>query len=168
MMIIRSERIEDLQIVRQVNEQAFGRTDEADLVDFLRRRGKLIISLVAEVDSQIVGHIGFSRVRIDTADRVRGIGLGPLAISPGSQKLGIGSQLVRAGIDKCREMKFDFVVVLGHPQYYPRFGFIPASLYGIGCQWTVADDVFMILELQKGALKGVNGSAAYEPEFNHV
>jgi putative acetyltransferase len=166
MIDIRAEQPQDTARISYVNEQAFRQTSEAELVDLLRTRRKLLISLVAETAGEIVGHIAFSRVTIDSDGQVNGIGLGPLAVLPEKQNRGIGSQLVQAGLEKCREMGFDYVVVLGHATYYPRFGFTPAGRVGLRCFWDVADDVFMVLEFRSGALREVSGLVNYEPEFS--
>lgn len=166
-MTIRPEQAEDVAAVRQVVAAAFGQVAEADLVDKLRARGKSVLSLVAEEDGQIVGHILFSEVTLATNPRaVKVIGLAPLAVAPGRQRSGIGSMLTRAGLDKCREAGYDAAIVLGHPEYYPRFGFAPASRFGLHSEYNVRDEVFMAMELRAGALAGCAGLACYQPEFN--
>ncbi|MCI0663834.1 MAG: N-acetyltransferase [Acidobacteria bacterium] len=167
MITIRPEGPQDIAAIHHVNEQAFKGNAEAELVDRLRAEKKLVISLVAVANGNVVGHIAFSRVEIDSSFQVSGIGLAPLAVQPGMQNLGIGSQLVNAGLEMCRDLRFDYVVVLGHPSYYPRFGFTPASRFGIRCIWSVADEVFMALELRPGALQGVTGIVNYDPLFTH-
>jgi putative acetyltransferase len=124
--------------------------------------------LVADQDGEVVGHIAFSRVTIELRPDLRGVGLGPMAVLPAIQKKGIGSQLIRHGLERCRDLGCDYVVVLGHAEYYPRFGFIPASRFGIKCSWDVPDDVFMAMELRPEALSGVSGLVSYEPEFSEV
>jgi putative acetyltransferase len=166
MVTVRPECDEDAPGIRRVNLEALSAA-EADLVDRLRARGKLLVSLVAEGNRSVVGHIAFSRVTIDAA-HCGGAGLGPMAVLPDLQRRGIGSLLARAGLDRCREMGFDYVVVLGHPLYYPRFGFVPASRHSIRCKWPVPDHAFMILELREGALSGVSGIASYPPEFDEL
>src|SRR5262245_42144282 len=168
-MIVRPEISEDIPAIRIVNERAFGRPAEADLVDALRRNGKAKISLVAEDDGRIVGHIFFSAVTIQSKETVSmGIGLAPLAVIPECQNQRIGSTLVEHGLRRCREEDYPFVVVLGHPNYYPRFGFVPASRFGIQSEYDVADEVFMVMELREGALTGCAGVVKYQPEFNEV
>src|SRR5262245_19920887 len=167
MITIRPEGPQDIAAIHQVNEQAFQGNAEAELVDRLRTEKKLLISLVAVDNGNVVGHVAFSRVEIDSGVQLRGIGLAPLAVQPGNQNLGIGSQLVSAGLEICREMRFDYVVVLGHPNYYPRFGFTPASRFGLRCIWSVADEIFMALELRPGALHEVTGIVNYDPLFTH-
>jgi putative acetyltransferase len=164
---IRPEKPEDIPAIRIVNERAFGRPAEADLVDALRRSGKTVISLVAEDDGIVVGHIFFSAVMIQSnGTGLRGVGLAPLAVIPERQNQRIGSMLIEQGLRRCREDGHPFVVVLGHPHYYPRFGFVPASRFGIKSEYDVADEVFMVMELREGALNGGAGVVKYQPEFN--
>ena len=168
MRMIRPERNGDIEAIRGINLAAFETAAEANLVDNLRDRGKLIISLVAEEDDALVGHIAFSAINIESHSDVRGVGLRPMAVIPSMQRRAIGSELVLAGLERCRNLDYHYMVVLGHPQYYPRFGFVSAGNYGIKCFWEVPNDVFMILELKPGALAGVRGLAQYQPEFNEV
>lgn len=165
-MIIRSEREEDHPQVRRVVEMAFGQPQEADLVEALRRDARPYISLVAVVGTEIAGHIFFSPVTIHSEDSVfEAVGLAPLSVLPEYQNKGIGSALTRAGLEECSRAGREVVVVLGHPNYYPRFGFRPASLKGITCEYDVPDDHFMVAELSEGALAGRRGLAKYHPAF---
>jgi putative acetyltransferase len=168
-MTIRPEKPEDAPRVRHVNELAFGQPAEADLVERLRRACADSLSLVAE-DDAVVGHILFTPVAVEGAGRrVVGMGLAPMAVLPERQRQGIGSQLVRRGLDILRERGCPFVVVVGHPEYYPRFGFEPASRHGLACQWEgVPDAAFMVLVLDGLAMAGVSGVARYREEFNEV
>src|SRR5215813_14518101 len=169
MLMIRKENAADIPAIRQVNERAFGQPDEAKLVDALRANGKAIISLVAESEGQIVGHILFSPVTLEPANReLFALGLAPMAVLPEFQNQGIGSLLVRAGLDECRKQGCDFVAVLGHPAYYPRFGFVPSINFNIKSEYDVPDEVFMLLELRDGALSGCSGIVKYQPEFAAV
>ena len=155
--------------MRRVNELAFGRQNEADLVDALRANARSYVSLVAVVDEQVVGHIFFSPVSVESeAGAFTAMGLAPMAVLPERQNKGIGSQLVRAGLKKCLGLGQDIVVVLGHPNYYPRFGFVPASLKGLRSEYDVPDEVFMVAELSEGALNGRRGLVKYHPEFSNV
>jgi putative acetyltransferase len=166
-MTVRPEKPEDVPATRVVNEQAFGRAAEADLVDALRRNSKATLSLVAEDNARIVGHILFSPVTIHSNEtELIGVGLAPLAVIPERQNQGIGLMLVEEGVRRLREEGHRFVVVLGHPNYYPRFGFVPASRFNIKSEYDVADEAFMAMELQEGALQDQSGIARYQPEFN--
>jgi putative acetyltransferase len=167
MITIRHEKSSDIAAIHHVNEQAFNRPEEANLVDMLRAHGKVSLSLVAVEDDRIVGHILFSTVSIETAEKtVPAIGLAPMAVLPEFQCQGIGSLLVRSALAECREACHRVVVVLGHPGYYPRFGFVPSNRHGIKSEFDVPDEVFMVLELSEGALSGCAGTVKYQPEFN--
>jgi putative acetyltransferase len=168
-MTIRTERTEDASRVRYVNELAFGQPAEADLVEKLRLACTDALSLVAE-DDAVVGHILFTPVVVESAGRrVVGMGLAPMAVLPDRQRQGIGSQLVRRGLEILRERGCPFVVVVGHPEYYPRFGFEPASRHGLASQWEgMPDSAFMVLVLDGHAMAGVSGVARYRDEFNEV
>jgi len=169
MILVRPEKSADVAAVHQLNERAFGRPAEANLVDALRTRGKVALSLVAEEDGRVVGHILFSPVTIASGESTfSALGLAPMAVLPELQRRGIGSLLVATGLAECRKAGYAAVVVLGHPEYYPRFGFIPASRYGIKCEYDVPDEVFMLIELRAGALRGCAGTAKYQPEFSEV
>ena len=166
---IRAEKPEDASRVRHVNELAFGQRAEADLVDRLRQAGTESLSLVAE-DDAVVGHILFTPVVVEGAGRrVLGMGLAPMAVLPARQRQGIGSHLVRRGLEVLRDRGCPFVVVVGHPEYYPRFGFEPASARGLASQWEgVPDAAFMVLVLDRQAMGEVSGVARYREEFNAV
>jgi putative acetyltransferase len=167
--MIRAETTDDYAAVREVNEQAFARAGEADLVDALRKSERPFISLVAEIEGRIVGHIFFSEVSIESNDSsFTALGLAPMAVLPEFQNQGIGSQLVRTGLEECLQRRHDIVVVLGHPEYYPRFGFIPARRKGLSCEYDVPDEVFMVAELREGALAERTGVVKYGPEFSDV
>ncbi|MDX1516264.1 MAG: N-acetyltransferase [Woeseiaceae bacterium] len=167
-MSIRAEAARDRDSIRSVNTAAFGTPAEADLVDALRRHVQPIISLVAECDGQITGHILFSPVTLSGNPDLDIMGLGPMAVLPACQRQGIGSALVHAGLDECRQREKDAVVVLGHPDYYPRFGFSPASRFGISCEFDAPDEAFMLLELRRGVLHGKTGTARYHAAFAAV
>ena len=166
MIEIREERQQDAKAVRNVNERAFGQTQEADLVEKLRRTCNDLVSLVAVVENEVVGHILFSPATIESSRMtVRGMALAPMAVLPEYQRQGIGSELVRAGIDKLQRTPCPFIIVLGHVEYYPRFGFTPASRYGIRGEWDGAGDAFMILCLDPSAMSHISGVAKYHPDF---
>ena len=169
MVAILHERPEDANAIRFVLEEAFGQSNEADLVDALRRRATLTLSLVALRENEVVGHILFSSVTIESAgSSFNAIGLGPMAVLPPYQRKGIGSQLVRMGLEQCRQAGHEIVVVLGHPDFYARFGFVPTRHRGIHCEFDVPDGVFMVMELCQGALAGRGGLVKYQPEFKSV
>ena len=169
MMIVRAEIAEDYEAVRRVNESAFGRPNEADLVEALRSHARPHISLVAVLDGQVVGHIFFSPVLIESEGGVwSAMGLAPMAVQPEYQGQGIGGRLVREGLSECQRLGHSVVVVLGHPDYYPRFGFTKARLKGLRCEYDVPDEVFMVTELEPQALDGRQGLVKYHPEFGNV
>lgn len=165
---IRDETAGDLEAIYSVNEQAFETNAEAELVDLLRMRGKAVISLVAEVDGEIVGHILFSPVSIEPpATNWKALGLAPVGVVPSYQRQGIGKALVKMGLERCKQLGIVLVVVLGHPSYYPKFGFSKASEYGLANEYQ-ADDAFMVIELKPGILKDYTGLVKYAPEFNEM
>lgn len=168
-VIIRAERAADHPAVRRVNELGFGHPDEAVLVDKLRAVADPQISLVAVKDEQVVGHIFFSPVSIEIGDSASlALGLAPMAVLPEYQKQGVGSQLVREGLKECQRIGCNVVVVVGHPEYYPRFGFVPAKQKELSCEYPVPDEVFMVVELKPEALEGRRGLVKYLPEFSEV
>jgi len=168
-MIIRAETPCDRESIHLVNELAFPTPGEANLVDALREKACAYISLVAIDEDRVVGHIFFSPVTIESAtDSFTAMGLAPMAVLPECQRQGIGSLLVREGLRECQRIGHEIVVVLGHPEYYPRFGFVPASSKGLRSEYDVPDEVFMVAELTPGALKGRTGLVKYHPEFNAV
>ena len=163
-MIIRNEERRDIPAIRSINENAFGRPDEADLVDSLRSEGAVLGSLVAEMQDQAVGHILFSRMWIDTiAGPVPAVALAPMAVLTEFQRQGIGQRLVRHGLDLMRSQGERIVIVLGHPHYYPRFGFsVEKARY---LESPFPPEAFMALELIPGALTGVQGKVRYPDAF---
>ena len=168
-MTIRPEKPGDAAQVRHINELAFGQPAEAGLVEKLQQACVDSLSLVAE-DDAVVGHILFTPVVIESAGRrVVGMGLAPMAVHPDRQRQGIGSRLVKRGLDILRDRGCPFVVVVGHPEYYPRFGFQPASGHGLASQWEgVPDAAFMVAILDTQAMAGVSGVARYRDEFSEV
>lgn len=169
-MKIREETAEDIPIIFEINAAAFGRPEEALLVDRLRAKKAIILSLVAVQENRLVGHALFSPVLIHRENGVVIVaaGLGPIAVLPENQDQGIGGALIKRGIDLCRGVRYRAMIVLGHPNYYPRFGFQAARQFGITCTYDVPDDAFMVLPLEKGALEGISGVASYHPEFDGV
>ena len=166
-MTIRPERPGDASRIREVHQRAFGQPAEAELVEKLRASGCESLSLVAD-DDTVVGHILFTPVVVEGPERrVVGMGLAPMAVLPDRQRQGIGSQLVTLGLEVLRARGCPFVVVVGHPEYYPRFGFEPASKHGLASQWEgMPDAAFMVLVLDVGAMAGATGVARYREEFN--
>ena len=168
MTTIRYERPDDADAVRRVNERAFDQPTEARLVDRLRGCNGAL-SLVAD-DDGVVGHILFTPVVVDNGgEKVVGMGLAPMAVAPQRQRQGIGTRLVERGLEVLRQRRCPFVVVVGHPEYYPRFGFQRASAHGLRCQWDgMPDDAFMALVLDDRAMRSVTGVARYRPEFDEL
>ncbi len=164
-MRIRDESKKDTAAVRALNIEAFGTPSEANLVDALRKQMGLLISLVAEQDEQILGHILFSPVSLSGHTDLKIMGLGPMAVAPPHQRKGIGSQLVPTGLKKCKQLDYIAVVVLGHPDFYPRFGFVPSSHFDIDYEYDVPEEVFMAAELVPGSLRGKSGRVKYNPAF---
>ena len=167
-MKIRDETLADVEAVRSLNLAAFDGAAESRLVDGLRENAEPLISLVAEDDGVIVGHILFSPVIHSQDAELKMMGLAPMAVAPDRQKSGIGSALARAGLDRCRSLGVAGVVVLGHPQYYPRFGFVPSSEFGIVSEYDVPQEVFMVLEVEPGALQNKPGRVHYHREFGKL
>ena len=168
-MKIRYEAPEDATGIRHVNEQAFAQKNEADLIDSLRGSNSLKLSLAAVEHDQIVGHIAFSPVMVESeSSSFQALGLGPMGVLPSHQNRGIGSQLVERGLNECENVGHGIVFVLGHPEFYGRFGFSPSKPYGLRSEYDVPDDVFMVKEIRKGALSGRKGIVKYGPEFSSV
>jgi putative acetyltransferase len=167
---IREEQPEDQASIRRINEAAFGQQAEADIVDNLRSSCGNLLSLVANVEDLAVGHILFSPVIIEAkGDPPEGMGLAPMAVLPEYQRRGIGSLLIREGLERLQSAAVPFVIVLGHPEFYPRFGFEKASYYGLRCQWQgVPEQAFMVLVFDASALQGVSGVVRYREEFNQA
>ena len=167
---IRREQPGDYECVRNVNDEAFKQETEGKIVDRVRESDPDHLSLVAIDDRQIIGHIFFSRVIIESKeDIVNGMGLAPMAVLPSYQNQGIGSMLVKRGIKILKENAIPFIIVLGHEHYYPRFGFTIASCHGIRCQWErVPDKAFLIMILDDRIMQNVKGIARYRKEFDEA
>lgn len=164
---IRSERPEDKDAVYAVNRAAFGREDEARLVDTMRQAGDLSLSLVALVAGRIVGHVAFSPVTIEHNPKGHMIwGLAPIAVLPDHQRQGVGKALIQEGLTQCRAIGTDAIVLLGHTSYYPRFGFVPTPRYNLQYKGEDFGDAFMILELTEGAAAHLTGRVDYVGAFN--
>ncbi len=168
-MNIREEEDSDIQKVWKVNAEAFETEGEANLVNDLRNSGTSYISLVAEEGEDIIGHILFTPVDLigDKSD-VRVMGLAPMAVVVKYQRKGVGSQLVKVGIERCKAHGCDALVVLGHPEYYPKFGFVPSVDYRIKSEYEVPDEVFMVLELSDGSLKNKAGTIRFHAAFDKL
>ena len=164
-MEIRAEVEADRAAVHALNRAAFDSDAETDLVDALRKQADPCISLVAEEAGEIVGHIMFSPALVAADANLRAMALGPMAVLPARQDKGICSALVRAGLEQCRLAGCVAVFVLGHARYYPRFGFVPASRFGISSVYDVPDEAFMALELVPGALTDKAGKMHYHSAF---
>ena len=166
---VRPERHEDVLGVRRVNELAFGQPAESNLVDALRAAGAMTLSLVAVRHGEVVGHVAFSPVTVaDATGSFAAIGLAPVAVLPELQGQGIGTMLVHAGLAALERAGHHVVFVLGHPAYYPRFGFVRASLHGIRWEHDARDDALIVVELAPGALAGRRGVVSYRREFANV
>jgi putative acetyltransferase len=163
-MIIRPESGADDSMIRQLNEAAFGGAEEADLVEALRTEGVVLLSFVAEVDGRIVGHVLFSRMSIDTPTGVvPAVALAPMAVLPPYQRQGIGGRLIRHGLDALRALAERIVIVVGHAEYYPRFGFSAEKARSL--ENPFPPGVFMALELSPGALDRIRGRVRYPNAF---
>ena len=169
MITIRQEKSEDIPLVYSVIEQAFKRDAEAKLADKLRQACADHLSLVAEDDGVIVGHIMFTPVLLKNDKDIKGMGLAPMAVLPARQRQGLGTQLVKSGLAILKEKGCPFVIVLGHPDYYPRFGFQPASRFSIRSQWEgVPEEAFMLLVFDDNDMRNISGTAIFRDEFNEA
>jgi len=166
---IRPEKKEDIEYIRHVNKQAFGQEKEAILVDKLRSHDVLTVSLVAVQDGKVVGHIAFSPAVVESEfSSFEMLCLAPLAVLPAHQRKGIGSQMMRTSLKECRRLGHGVVVVVGHPDYYPRFGFVLAKPKGLVCEFEVPDEAWMVIELREVALAGRGGLVKFQPEFREA
>ncbi len=167
-LTIRPEQPGDSAAIYAVQEQAFDSKVEPELVTNLQRRGVSILSLVALVNQQIVGHALFTPVAFASLPNYhRAFTLAPLAVLPAFQGRGIGSRLTWTGLELCQARGYEIVMVVGHADYYPRFGFVPAQQFGLHCTFFPPDNpAFMALELRSGALEGKHGLVIFEPEFD--
>lgn len=170
MLEIRKEMPKDYDSVRIINDLAFKQSKEGDIVDKLRENCKDILSLVAVLEGKVVGHILFSPAQIKYRGKVRtGMGLAPMAVLPEFQNQGVGSGLIKEGIRQIKETDCPFIIVLGHEDYYPKFGFERASIYGLKSQWkSVPDEVFMVMIINKSVMSGITGIVEYRSEFNEA
>ncbi|MBS4195056.1 GNAT family N-acetyltransferase [Lederbergia citri] len=169
-MNIRTETFKDYKAVYDLNYVAFGmREDESKLVERIRESEGFIseLSIVAEENSEIVGHILLSKASVVHGDEsTEVIVLAPVSVKPGHQKIGIGSMLINEGLKRVRELGYGLVLLIGHPSYYPKFGFKPARQFGLELrQFDVPDEVFMVCELKVWELDHVQGELQYPPAF---
>jgi putative acetyltransferase len=166
MVEIREEKQSDRDAIHKLNMTAFDSGSEANLVDKLRLSCKDYLSFVAIEDGVVVGHILFTPVTVDGCI-AKGMGLAPMAVLPSHQRKGIGSNLVSHGLEFLRTNACPFVIVLGHPEYYPRFGFELASKFGLKCQWEwIPNEAFMIVIFDNTILPETGGTVRYVDEFN--
>jgi putative acetyltransferase len=164
-MTIRPEQTKDIAAIKKINLAAFKTEEEAWLVDEIRKQDQDMISLVAEKNNQIVGHIMFSQGSNKSCPDIKIIGLAPMAVLPEHQNKGIGSRLVKAGIQACKEAGYQAIIVLGHPNFYPKFGFIPSINFNLKGEYDVPPEVFMVLEIEKDILSPCSGILEYHPIF---
>lgn len=172
-IIIRQETKDDFNEVFKLNQIAFGQDNEAKLVDALRSNSTVFVpelSLVATENNRTVGHILFSKIIIkdDQGNQNESLGLAPMAVRPEFQKVGIGGQLIKKGLEIAKKMGFKSVILLGHESYYPKFGFEPADKWKIKAPFDVPSNVFMAIELDKDGLKDISGTVIYPKEFETV
>ncbi|NTV10576.1 MAG: N-acetyltransferase [Zoogloea sp.] len=165
-MLIRPETPADLAAVHAINASAFDNPSEARLVDALRAAARPLISLVAEDEGEVVGHILFTPVDLDGRDELAIMGLAPVAVMPARQREGVGSALVIAGLSACRDVGAGAVAVLGHPEFYTRFGFATAANRELRCAYAVPEEYFMVQELQPDYLAGASGTLRYHSVFD--
>ena len=164
---IRPERPGDVESVQALLLASFGCEVQARLVDRLRASGKIALSLVAEDRARILGHVVFSKI-VASVEGGEVSALAPLAVVPAFQRLGIGSALVSAGLERCRLERQARVLVLGDPVYYARFGFVPAARFGLKCPFPAAEHSFTAIELEPGAFAGVSGTVRFGHEFDDL
>ena len=166
-MNVRKTRPDDAGAIQAIHLAAFPTDAEARLVTALGREADPLISMVAEQDGGLVGHILFSPVSLDGCSAEL-MGLAPMAVLPARQRTGVGGELVQTGQEVCADAGVSGVVVLGHPDYYPRFGFRPAQAFGLECEYDVPPEAFMAMELKPGALQACKGVVRYHPAFKSV
>jgi len=167
-VIIRNETKKDYDQIRKINDLAFKQENEGKMVDALRKTTDFnyLLSLVAEIKGEIVGHILFYPLKIKNKNEEHTVlSLAPIAVHPKYQNKGIGSKLVKRGLEIAKDNGFDAVIVIGHPNYYPRFGFTPAKNWNIKLPFNAPDDVFLAIELKKDSLKNCSGTVEFTKEF---
>lgn len=171
MIEYRSEKDADRAVIFEINRLAFGQENEACLVDMLRESENYVngLSLVAEKEGEVVGHILFTKISLEppNGDFVA-LALAPMAVRPDLQRQGIGSGLIIEGLKACEYRGYKAIIVIGHPNYYPRFGFSSARGKGLEAPFPVPEEAFMVLELVPGSLDGIDGIVKFPPEFAKV
>ncbi len=168
-MLIRPELPEDRAMIREINRRSFPTSAEARLVDNLRASACPCLSLVADDHGHLVGHLLISPVRLPVAPRPLNLAaIGPMCVVPEHQRQGIGQQFLQAALRFAEEDGIDALFVLGHVRFYGKQGFVPASRFGIRCEYPVPDEVFMVRELSPGCLEGASGLLLYEDAFNQL
>ena len=168
-MNIRFSNCSDYQAIAELNRLVFERDLEAQLVELIRDSDRYIpeLELVAELDGAVVGHILFSYIDLVGEENLLFLGLAPMSVRPEFQRRRIGSALVRVGLEAAEARGESMVIVLGHPQFYSRFGFEPSVSYGIESPFPVPEEVFMVLPL-KNYQGRCRGKVVYPPAFNGV
>ena len=167
-MHIRPEQPADYEAIFALHTAAFGQPGEAKLVDELRRQAMPFVSLVAVKDVVVVGHIAFTPVTLPGHADLKIMGLAPMAVASDCQRQGIGLELIKEGLAQCKALGYGAVVVLGHPNYYPRAGFVPAHNFNIRCVYDAPPEAFLLIELLPGYLQNASGTIAYHPAFAMV
>jgi putative acetyltransferase len=168
---IRHETTNDYPGIKQVNDLAFGQPNESLLIQKLRMNPDFIdkLSLVAEINERIIGHILFFPIKVLGASKDYGsLALAPMSVMPDFQNKGIGGQLIMKGLEVAKDLGFKSVIVVGHKDYYPKFGFAPAGKWSIKAPFDLPDEVFMAMELEKEGLKDVSGVVEYPKEFEEA
>lgn len=171
MITLRKETKTDYPGIRRINDIAFGRKAESRLIDLLRKKDEFVadLSIVAEQNEQLIGHILFTPIKIESgSESYQTLCLAPMSVLPEFQQKSIGKLLVIQGLQVAKDLGYNSVVVLGHPSFYPKFGFEPASKWGIKSPFPAPDEAFMAIELFRDCLKKVNGKVVFPPEFDDL
>lgn len=170
-MNIHPEEFSDYAAITRVCDQDFKRKAEGILVNKLRAMDCFDprLSLEAELNGKIVGYVLLLPIQVvSETGEYRGLSLGPLAVLPVYQKQGFGSRLINTGHQTALDLGYQFIVLIGHPTYYPRFGYKMAASWGLRNPWGIQNEAFMVIELVEGALDQVSGLIVYPEPFNEV